>query len=169
MRLLHRPTPTDGYMGLPPLIFSPSPAVAYLCAVCRLLSALLLLFFYHTGVNQLYRSMATVQQEPPVSRFALLTVCLSVFSLRDGSWWTTEWSSASGGWPSSKALSSPPMAQCSITTLTLRARSSSLGPRWSPSLKWMQMHPCRCNTLLSLFYSITYKLKGTGERNTQLQ
>lgn len=83
MRLLHRQTPTDGYMGLPPLIFSPSPAVAYLCAVRCLLSAVLLLFFfYHTGVNQLYRSMAIVQQEPPGSRFALLTgpppVCLSV-------------------------------------------------------------------------------------------
>lgn len=73
-------------------------------------------------------------------------LCPCVCVLCVCSWSTTEWSSASGGWPSSKPSSSRPRAPCLITTSTPRARSLNPGPKWCPRLRWMLIYHFRYNS-----------------------
>lgn len=92
------------------------------------------------------REEVILEYWPPTS--PLLCLCVS-------SWLTTEWNSASGGWLSSKPSSSHPRAPCLITTSTLRARSLNPGPRWCPSLRWMQICHFRYDKLFQEIWQIS--------------
>lgn len=146
MGLLHCLNQTDGYMNLPPLIFYSSTAVLYCSVVTICLSS-----GDQTDPSLQYvmkggREEVILEYWPPTS--PLLCLCVS-------SWLTTEWNSASGGWLSSKPSSSHPRALCLITTSILRARSLNPGPRWCPSLRWMQICRFRYDKLFQEIWQIS--------------